>query len=152
MRGDAYNRHKATAEAACVLAHGLMAYQNLRGGRVLLSALAPPCMEYGNGEDGASDALSALSAALALEKMNYQSLLNLRACAEKANDVHLQGYCDTLLLDQVQSVRKCADYVSQVKRCGAGYGEWAWDRQLLAELSGAAPDTGASAGGAATAA
>ncbi len=142
-----------------------MAYQNLRGGRVTLGPLAPPVMEardvllcvcavharltspscvraqYGNAEDGTSDALSALSAALALERMNYEKLLELRAVAEKVNDVHLQGYCDTLLLDQVASVRKCADYVAQVKRCGAGYGEWSWDRQLFAELNGAAPAT-----------
>ena len=109
-------------------AAGLMSYQNLRGGRVALGGLAPPPAEFGG--NGMDDALAALSTALALERTNYTKLLELRAVAEAAGDSHLTGYCDGLLVDQIASVRKCADFVAQVRRCGPGYGTWAWDKAL----------------------
>jgi ferritin len=113
-----------------------MAYQNLRGGRVALGTLASPIAEFG-GAAGVDDALSALSTALALERHNYTKLLELRAAAEGAGDAHLVGYVDGLLVDQVASVRKCADFVAQVRRCGPGYGTWAWDKDLAAAVAAA---------------
>jgi ferritin len=118
-----------------------MAYQNLRGGRVALGTLASPVAEFGASSSsaaaGVDDALSALSTALALERHNYTKLLELRAAAETAGDAHLVGYVDGLLVDQVASVRKCADFVAQVRRCGPGYGTWAWDKDLAAAVAAA---------------
>lgn len=116
-------------------AAGLMSYQNLRGGRVTLGGMAPPVSEFGGG--GVDDALAALSTALALERQNYTKLLELRDVAEAQGDSHLTGYCDGLLVDQVESVRKCADFVAQVRRCGPGYGTWAWDKALAEAVAAA---------------
>jgi ferritin len=116
-------------------AAGLMAYQNLRGGRVALGTLPTPVAEFGGG--GVDDALAALATALALERHNYTKLLELRDVAEKAADAHLVGYVDGLLVDQVASVRKCADFVAQVKRVGPGYGTWAWDKDLATAVAAA---------------
>jgi ferritin heavy chain len=116
-------------------ATGLMNYQNLRGGRVTLTGLAVPVSEFGGG--GVDDALAALTTALALERQNYTKLLALRDVAEAQGDSHLTGYVDSLLVDQVESVRKCADFVAQVRRCGPGYGTWAWDKALAEAVAAA---------------
>ena len=111
-----------------------MAYQVLRGGRVILSGVEAPPTEFGGAE---GDALAALTHALNAERLNYTKLLSLRDVGEKAGDSHLVGYVDGLLVDQVASVRKCADFVAQVKRVGSGSGTYAWDKDLLTAINNA---------------
>ena len=130
---SAYQAAVSDTRARGLLAAGLMSYQNLRGGRVTLTGMTPPAADFGGA--GGDDALAALVAALAAERKNYEALLVLRAVAEKQGDTHLTGYVDGLLVDQVASVRKCADFVAQVRRCGPGYGTWAWDKVRSFALS-----------------
>lgn len=107
-------------------AQKLMDYQNKRGGRVVLNPIDKPAKdEWGTG-------LDALTAALELEKTVNQSLLDLHGVATKNEDPQM---CDFLegeyLKEQVEAQKELGDYITQLKRAGAGLGEWHFDRMLL---------------------
>merc|ERR1711876_99281 len=73
--------------------HGmkLMAYQSQRGGRCVFQDIAKPVsMEWGT-------CLEAMEAALELEKMVNQSLLELTKAAEAKGDSHLSDFVDEFL-------------------------------------------------------
>ncbi|KAE9418595.1 hypothetical protein Angca_008017, partial [Angiostrongylus cantonensis] len=76
----------------------LMKFQNIRGGSVVLQAINKPEKdEWGC----ALDAFQArFSAALALEKFNNQSLLDLHAKASAANDPHMSDFLESKFLDE----------------------------------------------------
>merc|ERR1711951_180285 len=79
--------------------HGmkLMAYQSKRGGRCVFQDIAKPVsMEWGT-------CLEAMEAALELEKMVNQSLLELTKAADDKGDSHLSDFLDEFLEDQVAS-------------------------------------------------
>lgn len=103
----------------------LTKYQNKRGGRVVLNPIDKPSKdEWGTGLDG-------LVAALDLEKTVNQSLLDLHKIASKNNDAQLADFLEgEFLEEQVEAIKKLGDYVTQVKRCGPGLGEWEFDRKL----------------------
>ena len=60
-----------------------MKYQNTRGGRIVLQAIQKP------EKDDWGTALQAFQAALALEKLNNQALLELHALAAQHNDAQV---------------------------------------------------------------
>lgn len=106
-------------------AEKLMKYQNQRGGRIVLQAVAaPPQQEWGNAHD-------ALKAALDLEKQVNQSLLDLHATASKNNDAHLTNMLeDEFLSEQVESIKKIGDMITRLKRAGtSGLGEFMFDKE-----------------------
>merc|ERR1711971_1327671 len=79
--------------------HGmkLMAYQSKRGGRCVFQDIAKPVsMEWGS-------CLEAMEAALELEKMVNQSLLEITKAADAKADSHLSDFVDEFLEDQVAS-------------------------------------------------
>merc|ERR1712212_887474 len=81
--------------------HGmkLMAYQSKRGGRCVFQDIAKPVsMEWGT-------CLEAMEAALELEKMVNQSLLELTKAAENKGDSHLSDFVDEFLEEQVASIK-----------------------------------------------
>ena len=106
-------------------AEKLMKYLNKRGGRVVLADVKRPDRdEWGNG-------LSALQAALDLEKKVNQSLLNLHALAATHNDAHLTDFLEEEYLDeQVEAIKKLADLITRAKRAGEGLGEHLFDKDL----------------------
>lgn len=106
-------------------AQKLMDYQNRRGGRVVLNAIDKPSRdEWGSGLDG-------LVAALDLEKTVNQSLLDLHKTAEKNGDPQMADFLESEFLEeQVESIKKLGDYITQCKRVGPGLGEWEFDRKL----------------------
>ena len=107
-------------------AEKLMTYLNKRGGRVVLHDVKRPEKdEWGNG-------LSALEAALALEKSVNQALLDLHAVASSHNDVHLADYLESEFLDeQVEAIKKLGDLITRLKRAGPdGLGEYIFDKDL----------------------
>ncbi|KAK8377095.1 hypothetical protein O3P69_013628 [Scylla paramamosain] len=104
----------------------LMKYQNQRGGRIVLQAIAAPCQqEWGNAHD-------ALQAALDLEKQVNQSLLELHGIASKHNDPHLTKLLeDEFLSEQVEAIKKIGDMITRLKRAGtSGLGEFIFDKEL----------------------
>ncbi|CAH3175223.1 unnamed protein product, partial [Porites evermanni] len=76
---------KESAEEEMKHAQKLMKYQNMRGGRVKLHQIMKPCRDHwGNGLDAMKDSL-------ALEKDEYQSLLDLHDVSQNANDPQVQN-------------------------------------------------------------
>ncbi|CAG8637366.1 11344_t:CDS:1, partial [Ambispora gerdemannii] len=90
----------------------LINYQNLRGGKVVLTDLKAP-------ESNWTSAKNALEAVLQLEKDVNKSLLNLHKIAEERNDPQLCDFIESEFLgEQVDAVKKIADYVTQLNRVG----------------------------------
>ncbi|KAK4322535.1 hypothetical protein Pmani_006715 [Petrolisthes manimaculis] len=103
----------------------LMKYQNKRGGRIVLQAIAAPSLqEWGNSHD-------ALQAALDLERKVNQSLLDLHATAGRNNDPHLSEMLeDEILKEQVDSIKKIGDMITRLKRAGtSGLGEYMFNKE-----------------------
>ncbi|XP_047321135.1 cytosolic endo-beta-N-acetylglucosaminidase 1 [Impatiens glandulifera] len=113
-------------------AERFMEYQNKRGGKVKLLSILMPLSEFDHAEKG--DALYAMELALSLEKLTNEKLLNLHAVAKKNNDVQLTEFVETEFLEeQVESIKKIAEYVAQLRRVGKGHGVWHFDQMLLEE-------------------
>jgi ferritin heavy chain len=107
-------------------AQKLMKYVNSRGGRVALRDVPRPASEeWANG-------LSALQAALELEKSVNQSLINLHEVASKHQDAHLTDYLEGEFLDeQVEAIKKLGDLITKLNRAGPqGLGEYLFDKDL----------------------
>ncbi|CAM6031358.1 unnamed protein product [Sphagnum compactum] len=107
-------------------AEKFMKFQNKRGGRIILQDVAKPSkQEWSSG-------LEAMEAALELEKTVNQSLLDLHALATKHSDPQ---FCDFLereyLNEQVEAIKKLADYITNLKRVGPGLGEYLFDKETL---------------------
>merc|ERR1711934_1158994 len=108
--------------------HGmkLMAYQSKRGGRCVFQDIAKPVsMEWGT-------CLEAMEAALELEKMVNQSLLELTKAAEAKGDSHLSDFVDEFLEDQVASIKSIGDMITKLKRVGDGLGLFLFDKEMAA--------------------
>lgn len=109
-------------------AEKLMAYQNKRGGRIVLQNVQKPERdEWGTG-------LDAMQVALALEKNVNQSLLDLHKIGDSHGDAQ---FCDFLegnyLEEQVDAIKELSDYVTNLKRVGPGLGEYMFDKETLGE-------------------
>nr|AFK44133.1 unknown [Lotus japonicus] len=113
-------------------AEKLMKYQNIRGGRVVLHPIVSPLSEFAHVEKG--DALYAMELALSLEKLVNEKLLNLHSVADRNNDPQLADFIESEFLDeQVQSIKKISEYVTQLRLVGKGHGVWHFDQRLLEE-------------------
>ncbi|KAL9242575.1 hypothetical protein vseg_016561 [Gypsophila vaccaria] len=121
---------KESSEEEREHAEKLMKYQNMRGGRVKLFSILMPPSEFEHAEKG--DALYAMELALSLEKLVNEKLLNLHSVAEKNNDPQLQEFVEGEFLgEQVESIKKISDYVTQLRMVGKGHGVWHFDQMLL---------------------
>jgi ferritin heavy chain len=107
-------------------AEKLMKYQNRRGGRVVYQSIdKPPKDNWGSG-------LEAMQAALELEKAVNQSLLDLHKLASSHNDPSLCDFLESeFLQEQVESIKKISEYVTNLKRVGPGLGEYQFDKLTL---------------------
>jgi len=108
-------------------AEKFMKFQNQRGGRIVLQNIVKPEKdEWGSG-------LEALQAALALERSVNQSLLDLHKTADGHTDPQMCDFIENeYLTEQVESIKKISDYITQLKRCGsAGLGEYIFDKETL---------------------
>jgi len=107
-------------------AEKLMKYQNMRGGRIVLQDIKRP------EKQSWSSGLEAMQAALDLEKAVNQSLLDLHALSTSNNDPQFCDFLETeYLAEQVESIKKIADYVTNLKRVGSGLGEYMFDKETL---------------------
>jgi len=98
-------------------------YQNKRGGRVVLKPLEAPPQEW--------SPLSALEAALALEKIVNEKLLKLHKVAGDNIDPHLCDFIEEEFLEeQVEAEKELADKITNLKRCGEGLGVFLFDKEL----------------------
>lgn len=123
---------KDSSEEERTHAEMLMEYQNMRGGRVKLHSILNPPSEFDHAEKG--DALYAMELALSLEKLTNEKLLCLHSVADRCNDPQLADFIESNFLnEQVEAIKKIADYVSQLRRVGKGHGVWHFDQSLLLE-------------------
>ncbi|XAR55790.1 Ferroxidase [Bertholletia excelsa] len=117
-------------------AEKLMKYQNKRGGRVKLHPLVPPLSDFDHIEKG--DALYAMELALSLEKLVNEKLLNVHSVADRNNDPQMMDFIESeFLSEQVEAIKKIADYVTQLRMVGKGHGVWHFNQVLLHEDNGA---------------
>jgi ferritin heavy chain len=52
---------------------------------------------------------------------------------EKNGDPQLTQYVEDMLQEQVEDIKKAADYVAQLRRVGKGHGVWHFDHELYEE-------------------
>uniref|UniRef100_A0AC34FL44 Ferritin n=1 Tax=Panagrolaimus sp. ES5 TaxID=591445 RepID=A0AC34FL44_9BILA len=102
----------------------LMKYQNTRGGRLVLQNVQKP------EKDEWGTALEAYEAAMALEKFNNQSLLELHDLAGENNDSQMCDFLEgTFLKEQVESIEEIGKMITALKRVGPGLGEYMFDKE-----------------------
>ena len=105
-----------------------MAYQNDRGGRIVLQDIPKPVKQDW------SSGLEAMEAALELEKTVNQSLLAMHGLANENSDPHLCDFLETHYLgEQVEAIKKLSDYVTNLRRVGSGLGEYLFDKETLGD-------------------
>ncbi len=126
----AYFAHESLEERAH--AQKLMDFQTTRGGRVRLQSILAPEMEFGGAVAGAKgDALYAMELALSLEKLNFHKLRSLHGVADAAGDANMADFVEgDLLADQAASVQTVSEYVTQLRRVGAGLGVFEFDKKI----------------------
>ncbi|KAK2414759.1 ferritin-3, chloroplastic [Trifolium repens] len=123
---------KESSEEEREHAEKLMKYQNIRGGRVVLHPIKNVPSEFEHVEKG--DALHAMELALSLEKLTNEKLLNVHSVADRNNDPEMTHFIEgEFLAEQVESIKKISEYVSQLRRVGKGHGVWHFDQRLLHE-------------------
>ncbi|XP_059305318.1 ferritin-4, chloroplastic-like [Lycium ferocissimum] len=128
---------KESSEEEREHAEKLMHYQNIRGGRVKLHSIMMPPSEFDHVDKG--DALHAMELALSLEKLTNEKLLTLHSVADRNNDSEMQDFVEReFLAEQVEAIKKIAEYVTQLRMVGKGHGVWHFDQMLLHEANGAA--------------
>ncbi|KAL3531655.1 hypothetical protein ACH5RR_005176 [Cinchona calisaya] len=126
---------KESSEEEREHAEKLMKYQNVRGGRVKLLPLKEPPSEFEHVEKG--DALYAMEIALSLEKLTNEKLLNLHSVADSNNDPQMADFIESEFLgEQVEAIKKIAEYVTQLRMVGKGHGTWHFDQKLQHEGDG----------------
>jgi len=106
-------------------AEKLMAFQNKRGGRVVLQDIKKPDRdEWGTG-------LDAMQVALGLEKSVNQALLDLHAVADSHKDAQMTDFIEgNYLQEQVTAIKELGDHITNLKRVGSGLGEYEFDKNL----------------------
>jgi len=107
-------------------AEKLMKFQNQRGGRIVLQDIKKP------EKDEWADGLSAMQVALALEKNVNEALLALHKVASDNGDAQMTDFIEGhYLTEQVESIKKISDHVTNLKRVGKGLGEYMFDKETL---------------------
>jgi len=101
----------------------LIDYLTKRGGRVQFLPIPQPESEW-------KSATNVLEATLAMERDVTQSLMNVVAVAEKHGDAEMAEYITSEFLhEQVEAVKKAADYVTQLNTAGGtGLGLYMFDK------------------------
>merc|ERR1712046_537594 len=100
-------------------------YLLLRGGRLELKDIKAPPTSH-------DSCLSAMEAALQLERDVNESLLNMHKVADDDHDAQLTDFIEgNYLNEQVESIKQIADYCTNLKRVGTGLGEYLFDQHPL---------------------
>jgi len=101
-------------------------FLNERGGRVKMEHIQRPERDdWGTG-------LEALTKALELERNVNQSLLDMHGLATSKNDPQMCDFIEThFLTEQTEAIKQLGDYITQLKRCGSGLGEYLFDKHTL---------------------
>jgi len=111
-------------------AERFMKFQNQRGGRIVLQNIQKPP------QDSWENGLTALEAALELEKSVNQSLLELHQLAAHHGDPQMNDFLEThYLTEQVEAIKQLSDMITNYRRCGPGLGEYMFDKETMQEAA-----------------
>mmetsp|Transcript_56804 Transcript_56804/g.78767 ORF Transcript_56804/g.78767 Transcript_56804/m.78767 type:complete len:167 (+) Transcript_56804:35-535(+) len=112
------------AEEEASHAQDMIDYMNMRGGRVVLTAVAAPKQDW-------SKPLEALEDALALEKDVNAKLIALHDVASAAGDAQMSDFIEgTYLKEQVEAIFELSKLITNLKRVGDGLGLYMFDKNL----------------------
>ena len=99
-----------------------------RGGRVDFKPISAPETEW-------KSAMNALEVTLKMEKEVNQSLLNLHKIAEENDDPATEDFIENDFLgEQIDDIKRAADYITQLNRCGDGLGLYIFDKEIEESL------------------
>merc|ERR1719481_408985 len=106
-------------------AEKLIAYQNMRGGRVVFKEISKPSLdEWGT-------ALEAVEATLELEKTVNSSLLAMHKAADGHGAAQFTDFIEgEFLKEQVEAIKEIADLITKMKRAGDSLGLHIIDKEL----------------------
>merc|ERR1712046_80460 len=106
-------------------AEKLQRYQVIRGGRLTYADIKAPPSEYDSG-------LTAMEAALQLERDVNESLLRMHKIASDKDDAQFTDFLEgNYLNEQVEAIKEIADHVTNLRRVGPGLGEYMFDKETL---------------------
>merc|ERR1711907_912574 len=106
-------------------AEKLQKYQIMRGGRLTYADVKAPPAEY-------EDPLSAMEAALQLERDVNESLLRMHKIASDKDDAQFTDFLEgNFLNEQVEAIKMIADHCTNLRRVGPGLGEYMFDKETL---------------------
>nr|CAC84555.1 Ferritin type 2 [Suberites domuncula] len=106
-------------------AEKLQKFQIQRGGRVVLQDIKKPSKDDWEGP------LEAMEAALALERMVNQALLDLHKIADDNGDFQMSDFIEgNYLHEQVEAIKEISDHITNIKRVGTGHGIYHFDKCL----------------------
>lgn len=123
-----YDFFKKSSDEEREHAEKFMKYLNNRGGSIKLEPIQPPAkFDHKTG-------LEAMRAALQLEREVNESLLKMHVMASQHNDPHLTDFLEEHFLDeQVESIKKIGDFITNLERVGPGLGEYQFDKLTLSD-------------------
>ena len=125
---------KKSSEEEREHAHKLMEYQNLRGGKVILSTIPDVSLDFlnSNSNTTSNDVLLSFEKALSMEQTVYKSLMKLHKVAEENVDPQFTDFIEgNYLEEQVEALNMISKYVSQLKRIGNdGHGLWNFNQEF----------------------
>ncbi|XP_002162330.1 soma ferritin [Hydra vulgaris] len=106
-------------------AEELIKYQNLRGGLVVIDDIKAPMDEWITPNN-------ALEEAFNLKKKVNDAILNLDGIANSHQDPHLHDFLTKRFLrEQVESIKKISNLITNAKRCGEGLGLYQFDKLTM---------------------
>ena len=113
-------------------AHKLMEYQNLRGGKVVLTNVEARNLDYLNNQPNSNHLLLSFQKALDMEQSVYNSLLEVHKTGESENDPQFTDFIEGQFLgEQVQALNEVAKHVTQLQLIGNdGHGVWNFDQEF----------------------
>lgn len=112
-------------------AEKLMAYQCMRGGKVVLTSLEPASLDYlNNTEDNSNCIMLSFKKALAMEEEVYAALLKLHEVGDQCKDPQFSDFIEgEYLEEQVNAIHEIKKYIAQLKLIGnCGQGLWEFNR------------------------
>lgn len=123
-----YNYFKKSSDEEREHAEKFMKYMNQRGGSIRLEPIQPPQkFDYKTG-------VEAMQAALQLERDVNESLLAIHKLASRRDDPHLTDFLEEEFLnEQVESIKKLSDFLTNLERVGPGLGEYQFDKLTLSD-------------------
>jgi len=120
---------KQHAHARWARAEKLWAYQNARGGRVVLQDIKRP------EKDDYATGLDAMSNALAMDRKVNQSYLESYQAADNHKDPQMCAFLNGFMKENYAWIKQWGDHVTGLKRLGPGLGEYSYINDWFSKLS-----------------